>query len=369
MFTAIIVSLLALYLVAALLAPAKRPLGGILADTRGLITPANLAFWFTQLNTQLGYTYSITPTFTEAIASMIPSSTEQNGYAWIGRLDKMRLWQGSRTAHEPAPQTYFLLNQPFELTEKIDRFKLDDDQMGVYERTMPEMAIQAKKAPDYQLRDLIENSGAQTGSRQNGLDGLSYFNTAHPIDLYNAAAGTYSNDFSGGGANVTYANGKQILTGGAFGPTAVSTLYSYMLQLKAENNEPLGVMPSEILIPTALATEAELVLKSTFFAPPQWGGSANPITGQVGTADNPIRRFGLDFRIIPEFTLPNVWYMADMKKAFKPFIHQVRQAPVLATRVAETDPVVFDTHAYLWGYWARFAMGWGFSWLCTRSGS
>jgi len=369
-----IVLLLALAYVLALLIWGRpaRPLRGIFADSRGLITPANLAFWFTKLDTQLGYTYSITPTFIDAVASTIPSSTEQNGYAWIGRLDKMRLWQGSRIVHEPAPQTYFLINQPFELTEKIDRFKLDDDQMGVYERTMPEMAIQAKKAPDYQWRDLIENSGAQTGNRQNGLDGLTFFNTAHPVDLYNSAAGTYSNDFSGGGANVTYPNGKTILTGGAFGPTSVSTLYSYMLQLKAENGEPLGVMPNEILVPTALATEAELVLKSTFFAPPTWntvgtgtGGNAT----QVGTADNPIRRFGLDFRIIPELTLPNYWYMHDSKKAFKATIYQVRQAAVLAARVQETDPVVFDTHSYLWGYYMRFAVGWGFSWLMARSSS
>ena len=100
MITIILLSLLALYLVAALLAPAKRPLVGLVADARGLITPANLAFWFTKLDTQLGYTYSITPTFTEAIASMIPSSTEQNGYAWIGRLDKFRLWQGARNHAE-----------------------------------------------------------------------------------------------------------------------------------------------------------------------------------------------------------------------------------------------------------------------------
>ena len=366
MFTSIIVlALVALLFGLRPQGRAARPLAGVLADARGLITPANLAFWFTKLDTQLGYTYSITPTFTEAIASTIPSGTEQNGYAWIGRLDKMRLWQGSRVTHEPAPQTYFLVNQPFELTEKIDQFKLDDDQMGVYERTMPEMAIQAKKAPDYQLRDLIENSGAQTGTRQNGLDGLSFFNTAHPIDLYNAAAGTYSNDFTGGGANVNYANGKSILTGGAFGPTAVSTLYSYMLQLKAENGEPLGVMPSEILVPTALATEAELVLKSAFFAPPAW----STIGSQVGTADNPIRRFGLDFRIIPEFTDPTKFYVVDNKKAFKPFIYQLRQAAVLASRVSPTDPVVFDAHTYLFGYWMRFAMGWGFSWLCVRSGS
>lgn len=375
-----ILTILVLALVALLFGVSNRPgrsFIGLVADTRGNITPANLAFWFTKLDTQLGYTYSITPTFTESIASTIPSSTEQNGYAWIGRLDKLRYWAGSRITHEPAPQTYFLINQPFELTEKIDRFKLDDDQMGVYERTMPEMAIQAKKWPDYQMRDLIENSGVQTGTRQLGLDGLTYFNTAHPVDLYNPAQGTYSNDFSGGGANVTYPNGRTILTGGAFGPTAVSTLYSYMLQLKAENNEPLGIMPNEILVPTALATEAELVLKSSFFAPPAWNTvgtapAAIPVTGnmaQVGTADNPIRRFGLDYRIIPELTLPNFWYLADTKKAFKPFIWQLRQAPVLAARVQETDPTVFDTHTYLWGYWARGAPGWGFSWLCCRSSS
>jgi phage major head subunit gpT-like protein len=241
---------------------------------------------------------------------------------------------------------------------------LDDDQLGIFYATMPDMALQAKRWPDFQVRDLLQNRRAQTGTRQLGLDGLSGFNTAHPIDLYDSSKGTYSNDFTGGGQTI---NG--VLVGGAFSQTAIATLYEYMMTLKAEDNETVGVTPNVLLVPPALKLEAELFIKSTFLAPPSWGTA----TGQVGAADNPLRRFGLD-PIVWEVLNTGVtggntyWYMLDTTKAFKPFVWQLRQAPVLAVRTNEQDPVVFDDHTYLYGYWARGAPGWNYSFLFARSG-
>jgi phage major head subunit gpT-like protein len=290
-------------------------------------------------------------------------------FAWIGRLDKMRLWLGPRITHEPAPQTYTVTPQPFELTEAIDRFKLDDDMMGVYYRTLPEMALQAKRWPDFQMRDMLRNQGAWTGLPQNGLDGLTYFNTAHPVDLYNSGAGTYSNDFTGGGANVAYKNAAggtvNVLTGGAFSPTALATVVEYMMQLKAEDGEPVGVTPNKLLVPPQLRLESELVVKSTFFAPPAWG----TIASQVGAADNPLARFGLEPEVWELLAGDSsTWYVQDTTKAFRPMLWILRYAPVAAYRIAETDPVVFDSHKYLYGYWARGCPAWGFSWLMVRSG-
>jgi phage major head subunit gpT-like protein len=329
-----------------------------------VISPTNLAFFFSRMNTMLRETYNSTPVRYQDFCSTIPSDTEQNVYGWMGRLDQMRLWAGPRVTAEPAPQTYTLINQPFEQTRKIDRFKLDDDQLGIFYATMPDMALQAKRWPDFQVRDLLQNRRAQTGTRQLGLDGLSGFNTAHPIDLYDSSKGTYSNDFTGGGQTI---NG--VLVGGAFSQTAIATLYEYMMTLKAEDNETVGVTPNVLLVPPALKLEAELFIKSTFLAPPSWGTA----TGQVGAADNPLRRFGLD-PIVWEvlntgFTGGNTyWYMLDTTKAFKPFVWQLRQAPVLAVRTNEQDPVVFDDHTYLYGYWARGAPGWNYSFLFARSG-
>lgn len=334
-----------------------------------MITPAQLDRFLVTLNTSIGETYSSTPVRYPEFSSTVPCESEQMSFAWIGRLDKMRLWTGSRVTHEPAPQTYTVTPQPFELTETIDRFRLDDDHMGVYMRTIPEMGLQAKRWPDLQMRDMLQNKGAWTGTPQNGLDGLTFFNTAHPVDLYDASKGTYSNDFTGGPVNVAYkkpdGSTVNVATGGALNVNPLATVYEYMTQLSGEDGEPVGVTPNVLLVPPALRLEAETLVKSTFFAPPAWGG----ISSQVGAADNAFRRFGLE-PVIWEILNSDAttWYMLDTTKAYRPLIWVLREAPTWAYRVAETDPSVFDAHKFLYGVWARGCPAWGFSWLMVRSG-
>ena len=333
-----------------------------------MITPAAFQVFITNVNTMIGEVYSTTPITYPAYATTIPVTTTFLELGWTGMLNQMRLWQGPRVTEEPAPQTVTYQIQPFEQTRAIDRFRLDDDQFGIYYRLLPDMARQAKRLPDYQFRNLLENSGPQTGYRQNGLDGLSAFNTAHPVDLYNPALGTYANDFTGGGINITYpkAGGGTVTTlvGGAFGPTAFATLAEYMTTIPAEDNEAWGITPNILMHAPQLRMEVELVLKSQFFAPPAWG----TITGQVGTADNPLRRFGIEPLENPLLKDVYTWYMFDCTKAFKPLIYGLHTPPVFTPRVNEDDPSVFDNHEYLWGSWARACFSWSFSQTFARSG-
>lgn len=325
-----------------------------------MISPANFNIFKSTINTMVGQAYSSTPTHYGRICTTMPSGTSQQVYGWTGMLAKPRLWAGPRVTIEAAPQTYTLVNLPYEWTVSINRFELDDDQYGIYYRILPDGARQTKRLPDYWVRDLLEASGAETGPLQLGFDGLTHWNVAHPVDLYNAAAGTYANDFTGGGLTV---NGR--LIGGQFGVASVATLREYMRSLKAEDQERMGINPDLVMIPNELELEAELVLKSMFLAPPAWG----TITGQVGAADNPLRRFGLEVMVNELLASTTTWYMLDTTKAIKPFIWQVREAPRMVPRVNENDPQVFDEHRYSWGAWGRGAPGWAFSWLSARSGT
>lgn len=325
-----------------------------------MISPAQFAIFKSTVNTMMGAAYSSTPTHYQRICTPIPSGSTQVVYGWTGMLPKPRLWYGPRVVNEPAPQTYTLVNLPYEETVAVDRFDLDDDQFGIYYRTLPDLARQTKRLPDYWNRDLKEASGDQAAAvLQNGFDGLTHWNTAHPVDLYNPSAGTYTNDSVGG---ITI-GGR--LIGGAFGITAVATIREYMRSLKAEDGERMGINPDLIEIPNELELEAELVIKSMFLAPPAWG----TISGQVGAADNPMRRFGLELMVNELLASTTKFYMYDTTKAVKPFIWQVREAPRITPRVAENDPVVFDEHRHLWGGWGRGAPGWGFAWLSHRSGT
>ena len=332
-------------------------------------TPKNFNLFITNINTSFGAVYNdTTDTVWPQYASEVPVTGRVFTAGWTGMMPKFRIWNGPRITHQPAAQTYSAVVLPYELTYDIDAFDLDDDLYGIYYRMVPDMARQAKRLPNYELRDLIENAGGYTGAAQLGFDGLTYFSTAHPINIYQSSMGTYVNDFSGGGVNVTYTavntgGTRTVLAGGAFSPTAFSTLYEYMSTLKGEDGERLGVQPNMLMHPVQLKTEVELVLKSMFFAPPAWG----TITGQVGAADNPLRRFG----VMP---LENIflndsamWYLFDGTKAYKPVTWAQREAVRLVSRFEPTDPIRFDEHKHLIGGEGRACPAWGFSFLMARS--
>ena len=332
-------------------------------------TPSNFRVFITNVNTSFGAVYNdTTDSVWPQIATEVPVSGKIFTAGWTGMMPKFRVWSGPRITYQPAAQTYSVTMLAFELTYDIDAFDLDDDIFGVYYRMVPDMARQSKRLPNYEIRDLLENTGAYTGAAQLGFDGLTFFNTAHPINIYQSSAGTYCNDFSGGGQTVTYSavntgGTRSVLVGGAFGPTSFSTLYEYMSTLKGEDGERLGVQPSFLMHPVQLKTEVELVLKSMFFAPPAWG----TITGQVGAADNPLRRFGV--MPIENIFLNDsaMWYLGDGTKAYKGVSWFVREQVRLVSRFEPTDPIRFDEHKHLLGGEGRFSPGWGFSFLMSRS--
>ena len=324
-----------------------------------MITPKSFTIFLTTVNTMIGIAYTVTPTLYDNFSTTVPMDSEYLTFGWTGMLPQMRPWYGSRVQTEPAPQTYTVGAIPFEYTLSVDRFQLDDDKFDIYYRILPDVARQAKRWPDLQMRNLLENSYPWTGAFQNGLDGLTNWNTAHPIDLYNSGSGTYCNDFTGGGQTI-----NNILIGGPFSPTAFATLYEYMLLLQGEDQEALGVTPSLLMHSPQLKTEVELVLKNLSFAPPAWG----TIGSQVGAADNVFKRFGVEPLMNPLLKTATRWYLMDTTKSMKPFTWGLRQAPIFVQRVNENDPTVFEDHKYTWGNWGRGAAAWSYAWLCARSG-
>ena len=327
-----------------------------------MITPAKFSIFLTTVNTMIGDAYTSTPTLYDRFSTTIPMDSEFLTFAWTGMLPQMRVWSGSRVTFEHAPQTYTVGCLPFESTLTVDRFDLDDDKFGVYYRDLPDIARQAKRWPDLQMRNLLENAAPWTGAYQNGLDGLTHWNTAHPVDLYDTNKNTYCNDFTGGGQTI---NG--ILIGGAFSPTAFKTLYEYQLTLKAEDGEPMGLLPKTLMYPAQMHGEVELVLKNESFAPPAWG----TITGQVGAADNIFRRYGVEPLMNPLLKSATKFYLLNEggSGSIKPFVWGLREAPIFVQRVSENDQGVFEDHRYTWGNWGRGCPAWSFAWLSARSGS
>lgn len=346
------------------------------------MTPSNYAAFITTVDTSIGAIYSEmdpSETWRTYTRERPMSGGSQVTFGWTGMSPKPRPWFGARMVYQEAPQTYTVSPIPYELTLGIDRFKLDDSDpnaMSIFWRQLPDMARQWRRQPEYEIRDLLENTGIQTGARQNGLDGLSFFNTAHPIDFYNPtfnpgnplfSGGTYVNDFIGGQT----ISGVPI--GGALTVSGFSSLCEYMQAIPFEDGEVGGIIPTSLIIPPTLQIEANFILKATMLASPVWGSFANlsatpGLSAQVGAADNMLARMGVQPVVNRWLKKPARWYLGDTSHAEKPLGWLVREAPRTVPRINENDPIVFDSHRYTWGGWDRVAPFWSYSWLLMRSG-
>jgi phage major head subunit gpT-like protein len=340
------------------------------------ITPTNYAPFITTVDTTVGAIWTeqdAAETESAWVTDHPMTGGSQITFGWAGLMPKARPWFGSRVIHEPAGQTYTVSPIPYELTYGIDQFVLDDSDvnaMSIFWRMLPDMARQWRRQKCYEVRDLLENSGIQVGARQNGWDGVSFFNTAHPIDVYNPniqtgsplfSGGTYCNDFIGGQS----ING--VTVGGALSTLSFSSMLQYFKLIPGEDGEVLGVRPTVMIVPETLDIESDFILKSTLLAPQTWG--AWSVSGtQVGTADNMLARKGIEKIINPFLKKTTRWYLADTGRAFRPLLWVTREAPRTVPRTQPNDPLVWDSHRYAWGGWDRVMPAWGPSFLMARSG-
>lgn len=329
--------------------------------------PASFSIFVTTASTMVneayrGYQHDM---WAAKVSTPLPVTSETLTLGWMGIMPKMRGWYGPRRVAFPNAETYTVTPIPYENTYGLDRFKFDDDQYGIYYPLLVDFAMNAARWQNFETRDLIEATGLYSSTaRQASLDGLSHWNTAHPVDIYDTSKGTFVNDFTGGGVSV-----GGVTVGGRLGVVSLTSLYEYMTTIKGQNNERLGVKPTHIMVPNNLKFEADFLLKNQFMAPPTWGGFGNAAFGsQVGAADNQLRRIGLDMIVNEDLASASIWYLLDNSRAVKPFGWALRQAPVTATRTSETDPIVFDTHTFLWGMWARACPAWQPPFLSARSG-
>lgn len=335
------------------------------------LTTSNLRYFFTGLEQRFWMAYKTAPTWYQDVTTTYPVGTEQWVSGWLGMLAKVREWTGPRIVREPAPQTYLVPIQNFELTWGIDKFKMQDDQHGIYTAEFAFHGMQNAKWPDYQVRDLIFNQGSQTGSRQTGTDGVTNWNTAHPVNPYDAGFGTYCNDYRGG---VTI--GGQTV-GGALSVPGFNTVWADMAIRKSDNGEALGLVPDLIVVSPLLKMAAATILNSQFIAAPQYGSVGSGAVGTangpfVGAAENPIKGW-TDTLVVPDFSstsaIQQMWLMLQTKNMpVRPFSWLLRQAPIVTPRVDPSDPVVFDSHQYLYGSEMRGAPAWSLPFLGSISG-
>ena len=129
------------------------------------------------------------------IATVVPSTTKETKYGWLGKLPNMRQWIGPRVIHGLAEHDYAIKNLPFELTVSVDRDDIEDDNLGVYEPLFTELGESTAAHPDQLCFTALKN-----GFTAECYDGQNFFDTDHPVIAEDGTETTVSNSGGGSGA-------------------------------------------------------------------------------------------------------------------------------------------------------------------------
>jgi phage major head subunit gpT-like protein len=152
------------------------------------ITAHNLQTLETSFHAHYQRGFNEVPTDYLTLADVVPSSTGENEYGWLGDWPGMREWIDERYVHALAEHGYTLKNKRWENTVGVERIKIADDQFGIY---APRFVAQGR-ATGTHPNVLTYQTLAAGFTTTKAYDGKPLFAADHPF-----GAGTFSNIQSG----------------------------------------------------------------------------------------------------------------------------------------------------------------------------
>jgi phage major head subunit gpT-like protein len=256
----------------------------------------------------------------QRIATVVPSSTKEQKYGWLGRVPNVREWIGARAVQNLMQADYSIREKALELTIAVDRDDIETDNLGIYGPMFEEMG-QSTGAQ----WDLMCFAQLKAGFAANCYDGQFFFDTDHPVLDENGVMTTVANTDGGAGTpwflldvsrslkpvilqkrkdfqftamdaptdqNVfmnkefIYGSDARANTGYGFwqmawGSKQTLNAANYAIAraalsgMKGDYGRPLGLMPNLLVVPPALESAARKLLNSEYAA----GGETNEWKG------------------------------------------------------------------------------------------
>ncbi len=270
------------------------------------ITQANLNAFFDNINTKYKMGFDAGVSHYAQIAMTVPSTAKSETYAWLGNWPKLREWIGDRQMKQLETHGFRIDNKLFELTVRVKRTDIEDDQYAIYAPMFDELGRTAKGHPDELIFSLLGNGFTSTC-----YDGQNFFDTDHPVhDDQVDVTGLFSNMQAGAGTpwylvdtsraikpmifqerlpykltkldnesdhNVFFvdeyiygvrarANAGFGLWQLAFGSKAELTVANYataraaMMSFKSDGDHKLGITPTLLVVPPTLEEKGRAVL-------------------------------------------------------------------------------------------------------------
>ncbi len=141
-----------------------------------IVNQANLGILTTGFRTAFNTGFrGVTPTWSQ-VATLIPSTTSEEKYGWLGQFPRLREWVGDRHVRDMEAHDYSIKNRKFESTVGVARDHIEDDQYGVYGTIFQELGFAAATHPDELVFELL-TQGFSTPC----YDGQYYFDADHPV--------------------------------------------------------------------------------------------------------------------------------------------------------------------------------------------
>lgn len=240
------------------------------------------------------------------IATVVPSATSIETYAWLAQMAGMREWIGDRHIKNLESEAYTLKNRKFEDTVSVPREAIEDDQYGIYAPAVAMMAEAAAMHPE----ELVFTDALPKGFAAKCYDGQNFFDTDHPVmvgdkelSISNMQAGTgpawyllctkrpikpfiyqdrvkpelivhddpASSDAVFMKDNFLYGTRSRGAAGYAFWQMAFASkadltrenfekARTAMMSLKGDGGRPLGIVPDLLVVPPTLETKADEIL-------------------------------------------------------------------------------------------------------------
>ncbi|GAB6039009.1 Mu-like prophage major head subunit gpT family protein [Fundidesulfovibrio butyratiphilus] len=141
-----------------------------------IVTSALVSALFTGFRREYQTAFGATPSDWKKVATLIPSTTRETVFGWLGQFPQFREWVGERVVRDMKAHGYSISNKTYESTVGLRRTDIEDDQVGIYKPLFEEMGRAAKVFPDEQVFGLMAQGGALSC-----YDGQPFFDVDHPV--------------------------------------------------------------------------------------------------------------------------------------------------------------------------------------------
>lgn len=141
-----------------------------------IITRESLNGLFVAYNAAFKSGLGTGPSQYEQVAMVVPSTTSQNVYYWLGDLPNMKEWLGDRVVKNLGTHDYTIKNRSFESTVGVKLTDIEDDTYGVYNPMFEMLGKNAVAHPNQLVFEALAK-GHETAC----FDGQYFFDADHPV--------------------------------------------------------------------------------------------------------------------------------------------------------------------------------------------